>query len=257
MSPEPYEILEGALLVSDAHYSERRPELERFLNAVEVGSIDCPQLVLMGDIFDLLFGEVAVSHRRNAPVIETINALAGRVPVLYLEGNHDYNLSGLFPSVNVVPLKKQPLRCRFGERNLFLAHGDFNQPLPYRIYTALIRNHTIMRLLDWIDRYSAEGIVRRLDRYLDRKNDCYRISDFCTFVQAHVLPLKLPEESILIEGHYHQGVSCRFEGITYFNLGAFACGGEYAMITEEERGETIALHKQFWQKGRNGDAGTA
>lgn len=249
MSPDPLEILDGALLVSDAHYSGRRPELEGFLAAVQSGELACSQLILMGDIFDLLFGQVAISKARNKRMIALINAISERLPVLYLEGNHDYNLDALFPHVSVFALVRQPVECRFAERKLYLAHGDFNQPLLYRIYTAIIRNPLVMKLLGWIDAHTQNAIINRLDRYLDQKNDCYEIPEFCTFVRRHVMPAGLPGGSCLIEGHYHQGVRCNLEGIDYFNLGAFACGGEYAMIVHEDGAPS--LRKYYWREGRS------
>ena len=188
----------------------------------------------MGDIFDLLFGEVRVTHRMNAECIDVLHRIGERIPLLYLEGNHDYNLAKLFPDATVVPLRRQPFHCRFGDVPIWLAHGDFNQPLTYRLYTAFIRHPAILYLLQGIDRLGHGAILRRLERYLEAKKDCYRIDGFEAMIARHIAPLALPEGSVFIEGHYHQGKTFDIGGVHYHNLDAFACRRRYAVVPEPD-----------------------
>ncbi|MHC3995187.1 UDP-2,3-diacylglucosamine diphosphatase [Thiomicrolovo sp. ZZH C-3] len=247
MSRDPYELLPGALLISDAHYSATRPQMLSLLQAIEAGRLEVPQLLLMGDIFDLLFGQIKVTHAMNAEAVAVLQRISRRLPVLYLEGNHDYNLAALFPEATVVPLSRQPFACRCAERTLLLAHGDFNQPLSYRIYTALIRNGAVLRLLGVINRLTGNGIITRLEAYLERKNHCHTMTGYEAFVRAHLAPLALEGVDVLIEGHYHQGVAYDFEGLRYFNPAAFACNLRYAIVRNDQNG--FALQTQEWNEG--------
>ncbi len=234
MSPESCEILPGALFLSDAHFSHRRPQLLPFLQSVADGSLSASQLILMGDIFDLLFGEVRVTLEMNAACIEVLRRIGERMPLLYLEGNHDYNLATLFPAATVVPLHRQPFRCRFGDVPVWLAHGDFNQPLKYRLYTALIRHPVTLYLLQGIDRLGNGTILQRLENYLEAKEDCYEIGGFEAMAARHIAPLALPKGSVFVEGHYHQGKRFDIAGVRYHNLDAFACNRRYAVVSEAE-----------------------
>ncbi len=245
MSPDACEILPGALLIGDAHYSERRPALLSFLNAVESGRIAAPQLILMGDIFDLLFGQIGVTHEMNREAVACLRRISERLPVLYLEGNHDYNLSALFPAATVVPIAKHPYRCRCGNTPVFLAHGDIAQPPGYRIYTALIRHGAVLRFLGAVNRLSGGGVIARLEAHLEKKNDCYRIPDFERRTGTRLASLNLPPESVCFEGHYHQGRSFETGGIRYFNLPAFACNRHYAIVTCDEG--TFGLEERAWK----------
>lgn len=245
MSPDTCEILPGALLISDAHYSPRRPQLLSLLQAIESGALVVPQLILMGDIFDLLFGEIAVTHTLNASAVETLQRLCRRLPVLYFEGNHDYNLSGLFPEATVVPLAKQPLACRCGALKVWMAHGDFHQPLQYRIYTALIRHHAVLLVLGVLNRISANAIISKLQRSLDRKDNCYDMRDFEGFVARHLSGLSLSSADVFIEGHYHQGRSFTLGTLRYINASAFACNRRYAIVRRDEK--RLTLDTRVWQ----------
>ena len=247
MSPDPYEILPGALLISDAHYSERRPQLLSLLQAVADGTEAAPQLILMGDIFDLLFGQIPLTHRMNADAVTALQVVSEKMPVLYLEGNHDYNLKTLFPEATVVPLARQPIACRCGRTRLLLAHGDFNQPLRYRLYTALIRNPFVLRLLGLVNRLGGNAIIGRLERYLAQKNDCYVIPGYAQMVRRHLQNVDLSETDVFIEGHYHQGVTFETDGVVYFNPSAFACNLHYAIVRHERN--RFTLHEQAWGGG--------
>ena len=227
MSPEIFELRPGALLVADAHYSARRPELLPFLKAVASGEIAATQLILMGDIFDLLFGGIPMTLERNAEAVGTINAIAERMEVIYLEGNHDFQLAAYFPKLRVYPLSSQPVVCRFEGHEVMLAHGDWGTDLGYRLYSSVIRSKTVLALLKVIDILTGHSIIRWLDRYLEEKEDCNEFVGFDVYVRRRLERLDLEKTDWFIEGHYHQnrgveGASCR-----YFNLAAFACNQRY------------------------------
>jgi UDP-2,3-diacylglucosamine hydrolase len=245
MSRDAYEILPGALIVSDAHYGKKRPQLLSMLQAVSSGSFAVPQLILMGDIFDLLFGQVPVTHAMNRDAVQTLRSISQTIPVLYLEGNHDYNLSALFPEAHVVPLKRQPFSCRCAELSLLLAHGDFNQPIGYRVYTAFIRNRFVLTALNLLNRLGGNGIIKRLERYLDGKDDCYVMEHFEAFVQEHLAGLDLTTTDVFIEGHYHQGRQFDARGVQYINLDAFACNRGYAIVRCDQNGFTLT--ERVWE----------
>lgn len=235
MSRDPCEIRDGALLISDAHYSlSRRPELLGLLRAVETGVLSVPQLILMGDIFDLLFGQVPVTHTMNADAVATLRRISETLPVLYLEGNHDYNLRTIFPAATVVPLRRQPVACRWEGKTVLLAHGDFHQPLKYRLYTALIRHPLVLRLLAFVNRLKGNAIIKGLEDYLGRKNDCHVIDDYPAFVKRHLSRVDLTGIALFVEGHYHQGTEFMLGDTRYVNPDAFACNRKYGVFSSRE-----------------------
>lgn len=246
MSPDAYEILPGALIVSDAHYGKKRPQLLSLLKAVDAGTLGVPQLILMGDIFDLLFGQVPVTHRMNRDALQALQRISEKLPVLYLEGNHDYNLEALFPKATIVPLRRQPFSCRCDQTTLLLAHGDFNQPLKYRIYTAFIRNPLVLRVLNTLNTLSGNAIIHRLERYLERKNDCYVMNDFEVFVTQRLSALDPAKTNVFIEGHYHQERQFAIGKMRYINLAAFACNRHYAIVRNENG---FTLETRVWEGG--------
>ncbi|EPA1149729.1 UDP-2,3-diacylglucosamine diphosphatase, partial [Campylobacter jejuni] len=75
----------GAILIADAHENEQRKGFWEFLQALKKGKISTPQLILMGDIFDLLIGEISATHEFAKPYIELLEELALKIEIIYLE----------------------------------------------------------------------------------------------------------------------------------------------------------------------------
>jgi hypothetical protein len=56
----------------DAHYSAQRPQLIKLFQAIQNREIKTTQIILMGDIFDLLFGSISITYRRNKNLIDIL-----------------------------------------------------------------------------------------------------------------------------------------------------------------------------------------
>ncbi|MEN8146755.1 MAG: metallophosphoesterase [Campylobacterota bacterium] len=227
MSPKPLKLLEGAIFLSDAHYSFKHKDLLDFLKAVRSQEIQTPQLILMGDIFDLLFGGITKTIERNQEAVDLINTLSDNIEILYLEGNHDFNLASIFPGVKVFSLKQQPVACQYKEQSVALAHGDFDAPLSYRLYTAVVRTPSVLKSLNLLNSVGKQFILNALDAKLARKDDCQKMKTFEVFITKHLAKQKLDDISLFIEGHHHQDLSFEINGCKYVNLPAFACGQGY------------------------------
>ena len=121
------ELKSGAFLIADAHENEQRQGFLKLLKALERGYIQTPQLILMGDIFEILVGEISKTHEFATPYITLLESLATKgVEVLYIEGNHDFNLSQIFKNVKVFSLENQPiiLKCPL---NLKVKRAKFSE----------------------------------------------------------------------------------------------------------------------------------
>lgn len=239
------QILEGAFVVADAHYSHKRPELLEFIKEIHSKNLHPTQLILMGDIFDALFGEVAYTHAINQEAITLINEIALEIEVIYLEGNHDFNLKNIFPHVKIFQIFSQPVTCRFEGKKVLLAHGDIESPLGYRVYTSLIRNSTVLSLLRALDSLTRHYILKRLDLYLSKKDDCREFIGLEKFMSN-----RLGEKykcDYFVEGHFHQNRTIKLKDFTYINLGAFACNQRYFIVKSAQ--DIELLQENIFSKG--------
>jgi len=221
---------EGAILVADSHYAPWRTPFIDFLRALENGEIQTTQLILMGDNCDLLFGPVSETVLLNHEFITLLDSLSKKMEIVYLEGNHDFRLSSIFPSILIVSRCEQPFMMEYGSQKIALLHGDIGVALGYKIYTALIRNHPILYGLNIINNLCGGVIIKRLSEDMQRKNHCKKIENFEIIAHRHNEEKWIDECDIVIEGHYHQNKSFDFETYRYINLGAFACNERYYVV---------------------------
>lgn len=247
MSLDRFVLKEGAILVADAHCAPWRLEFIAFLNAVASEEIRTPQLILMGDVFDLLFGDIDATLAFNRDSIALLNTLAERVEILYLEGNHDFRLSTLFPHIKVIPRQQQPLIAAFGEQQIALSHGDTHMGIGYAVYTALIRNGAILKVLNRLDQWRGEFIVKWLIGMMKRKHHCRPIEEFPELIRKRLAKIGTLGVNAVIEGHFHQNTAFELAGdIRYFNLGAFACNERYYRVQSSHN--RIVLEEAFLSK---------
>ena len=173
-------IHEGALFVADAHYPHHGEEFLLLLKALEEGRIEAPQLFLMGDIFDLIFGcgEYILSHQREA--VETLRRLSERMEIHYLEGNHDFLLKNIFPNINVYSRGAQPVLMELEGEKVMLSHGDrYETGWGYEIFSRLLRCRGLLcLLLPWQKR-----VVEANLRPLRGKSICKELKGFDQKVQ--------------------------------------------------------------------------
>ncbi len=233
-------LLEGACIISDAHYSKLRPELLSFIKEIESGRVKTRQLILMGDIFDTLFGEVSFTHTINQELIHSLNNISQNIELIYLEGNHDFNLQKIFPKAKVFALKQQPITSDFHNKKIAFAHGDFDLGLRYKLYSFVIRNPLTLILLGFIDRVTKHSILKKLDNYLAKKDDCKTFVGFREYIELR--NLEKYKCDYFIEGHYHQNSAFTFGQYKYINLAAFACNQRYFIVKSVKDNEFLEEH---------------
>ena len=228
MSHKRLQLKEGAYLLCDAHYSKLRPQLLGFIEAIHEKELRPTQLILMGDIFDALFGGVAYTEMQNRKMIRLINEIARFIEVIYLEGNHDFLLSEYFHKVKIFPIESQPIFMHYGSEKVALAHGDFDADWKYKLYCWVIRSRNLVRFLSLFDTLFGHPILKRLDAYLAKKDDCNEFKTFEEFVRSRDLDSYGSE--YFLEGHFHQNKHFGIQNCSYSNLAAFACNQRYFVV---------------------------
>ena len=226
---------EKAIFVADSHYNQINNQFFIFLEKLKNKEIETTQLILMGDNFDFLSGESKYFIKQNKILIDIINTLSQTIDIIYLEGNHDYNLAALFPKVNVVKREKQPLLLKYEERTVSIAHGDNFINWQYDLYCKIIRNPILLKFLNLID--FNNYISKKIDESLLKKNICHRIDAFKSLVTKRINNYKT---DIIIEGHYHQGDIFEIEDKKYVNIPSLCCSNSYVRIENFNfKGENI------------------
>lgn len=185
----------------------------------------------MGDIFDLLIGEISTTYEFAKPYIKLLEELALKMEIIYLEGNHDFNLARFFQRVKIFSLQEQPLKLNlhtskgkntnFKNSFITLAHGDiFLSPCLQFILKSL-RNHYLLVFLNFLNQISSISISNKILKNQNKKNLFYKIENFKNLAKERYK--KYGNLGFWVcEGHYHQNLILDEKDIKYFNLASFA-----------------------------------
>ncbi len=227
-------LQEDAIFITDAHYQKGvREAFLEFLQDIASSTINCNQLFFLGDMFDLLVGEVAYTIAQNREVIDLINKISQKKEIIYLEGNHDFNLQKIFPNISVVPYQKQPLVLKYHNQKIALSHGDKTFSTRYKLYVKLIRNSAILRILNILDHFSNNLISKTILQKQKNKNICKKIENFSHIAKQKfkIYDISGNRYNLLCEGHYHIDHLYEQEDFSYRVLDSFACEGVYYRLT--------------------------
>ena len=223
-------IKQGAIFVADSHYNQKNKELLIFLEKVESKEIVTTQLFLMGDMIDFISGESRYFIKQNYQVIELLNKLSKDIQIVYLEGNHDYNLKSIFPNINVIKRENQPLLAKLeNNQTISLSHGDNFINWKYDLYCKIIRNTFFLQFMNLID--INFFISKKIENTLVNKNICHKMNNFKQIVEKRI---KNYNTDIVIEGHYHQGDIYNINNKKYVNIPSLCCQKEYVKIKDLE-----------------------
>ena len=222
-------IRDDAIFVADAHFNEKNREFLTFLKKVESKEVVTSQLFLMGDIFDFISGESKYFIKQNSVAINLLNKLSTQIEIIYLEGNHDYNLKSVFSNIQVIKRENQPLLAKYKDKTASLAHGDNFINWKYDTYCKFIRNTIFLRFMNFID--INFFISKKIENALVKKNICHRMKNFEEIVSKRV---KNYNTDIVIEGHYHQGNSYFIDDKYYLNIPSLCCQKKYFKILDME-----------------------
>lgn len=224
-------IKSGAIFVADSHYNEKNQQFLSFLEKLKSKEIKTSQLFLMGDMFDFISGESKYFVKRNQELIDIINDLSQTIEIIYLEGNHDYNMQSLFSKVKVYKREVQPIEVSYEGESISLAHGDIFTPWHYDLYCKIIRNRPLLIFLNMID--FNNFISKKIYYGLLKKSICSKMKNFEEFA---IKRLSYYKSDVVIEGHFHQGKTFRKNKQLYVNIPSLCCDEKYMVFENEFKG---------------------
>lgn len=216
-------IQENALFIADSHYPHHGDAFLDLLQKLDNEEIKIPQLFLMGDNFDLLFGYNEYIQTFSSEALSLLQKLSTKIEIHYFEGNHDFCLKELFPNMKVYSREEQPILFKLNDKKIAISHGDkYVTGFGYDLYCKVLRNKTILRLLKPFEKSLIDDRMKKLAQ----KNICHTFENFEKRVEQ--ILEHYHDVDLVIEGHFHQA---KILG-KYISLPSQACQNKVAVIEE-------------------------
>jgi len=207
-------IKENAIFIADSHYPHHGDTFLKILKMIETQELQTPQVFLMGDNFDLLFGYNDYIQTFSKDVILLLQTLSKYIEIHYFEGNHDFCLEEIFPDIHVYSREAQPKVFLLGDKKVALSHGDkYVTGFGYDVYSKLLRNKLTLTLLKPFEKKIIDYRIKKLTQ----KDICHTFQGFEERVIAILNQYK--KVDLVIEGHFHQSKVID----NYISLPSLAC----------------------------------
>lgn len=219
------EIQENAIFIADSHYPHHGNAFLKLLQKLENEEVKTPQLFLMGDNFDLLFGHNDYIKTFFNEAITLLQKLSKKLEIHYFEGNHDFYLKELFPEVKVYSREEQPIMFTLGDKKVAMSHGDkYITGFVYDLYCKVLRNKITLTLIKPFEK----AIIDHFMKKLSKKHICYTLQGFEKRVEE--ILEHYTDADMVIEGHFHQA---KMFG-KYISLPSLVCQGQVAVVRDGE-----------------------
>jgi len=202
-----------AIFLADAHLNQDDIHSRNFLALADRAAAEKVPLFLLGDVFDLWFGNPALTFAFQKPIIEGLRRLRGEgLRICYVEGNRDFYLKRDHEGTTFDVVSEGEMHAAVGEKRLFLSHGDTvnRADFVYRFWKRISKSRfaneavahlppsVILPMADWIE------------RNFKRSNRRYRGSFPERECREYAMRLFREGVDFLILGHFHQERLNRF-----------------------------------------------
>jgi len=194
-------------LLGDAHLRESDVEVAAFVRFLDALPHDIRTLAILGDLFSVWIGSPGLQRRHHRLVAEALARLRERgCVVLYVEGNHDFFLTGLHGERLFDQCAADSLDLVLGGRRAHLAHGDLVNihDRQYRAWRAVSKNRLFFSAFSLLPAGLRLAIAVRLEQRLATTNLRHKSGFPLAECEAYARRRIAEGTEILIFGHFHE-----------------------------------------------------
>lgn len=229
--------------VSDLHLGvpDKMSSLERekkFVRFLTQAAKDATEIYLLGDIFDMWFEYKRVVPRGYVRLLGKLAELRDQgIPIFMFTGNHDMWMFNYFPEELNIPVFREPVLKRFGNKQFLIGHGDGLGPGDHgykfikRVFASPVNKWLFARLhpnfgLGIANYFSRRSRISNGDydtKFLGEEKEM--------LIQYAKNKLKEQHIDYFIFGHRHLPMEIEVgPGSTYINLGEWVSQFQYAVF---------------------------
>lgn len=218
---------------------EREKKIVRFLNKI---AEDAATIYLVGDVFDYWFEYKKVIPKGFSRIFGNLAELKDNgVKIEFFTGNHDIWMFRYFEDEFGIPIHRNTIDIRLGEKTIHLGHGDGLGPgdTGYKFIKKIFTNKLLQKLYGSIHPNIGLGIMRRFSkksRGINSDSDVFMGPEKEWLVQYAESILEVKHYDYFVFGHRHLPINYELSNgkSRYINLGDWLNHYSYARFENQE-----------------------
>lgn len=199
-------VARKAVFVADAHLCADDATSRAFVALAEKALADGAALFLLGDIFDLFFGDARFAFSWQKPILDRLTELRRRgLFIVYVEGNRDFHIRAGYEGTAFDQVAEGELTANVGGRRIAMAHGDSvnADDLWYRFWKTASKNPLSFAIFRALPSRVALALAERLERTLKETNHRFRGQVPMETVREYGRRKVAEGNDFVVLGHFH------------------------------------------------------
>ena len=230
------------LYVADSHLTGNDPEVDSFIRFLERVGPTAGTLYLLGDLFNVWFGEAKFRMPHQQRVLEALTRLASTgVAIKFVEGNRDFSIRRNHLGAPFADVAAESLVESYGSRRILAAHGDevnLNDR-QYRLWKRFSKSFAVYGLFRRLPGSWGIRLGERLERTLSGtniRNKSFFPMEECRLWAASVFAGGC---DTIVLGHFHEERELVLDGGTLFVLPTWRGHHRYLEFAGEAPGRFV------------------
>jgi UDP-2,3-diacylglucosamine hydrolase len=202
-----------AIFLADAHLNQDDIHSRNFLALADRAAVEKVPMFLLGDVFDLWFGNPGLTFGFQKPIVDHLRELRrGGLRLYYVEGNRDFYLKRDHEGTTFDVVSEGEMHAAVGEVRLYLAHGDTvnRADFTYRFWKGISKSRLANEAVAHLPPSIILPMADRIERNLKRSNRRHR----GTFPERECREFGMRMfgrgADFVLLGHFHQERLMRF-----------------------------------------------
>ena len=209
------------IYVADSHLTTDDPEMDSFLAFLDRVGRSAGTLYILGDLFNVWFGERRFRMPHQHRVLETLEDLArSGVALKFVEGNRDFSIRRNHLGSPFADVSSGSLLERYGGRRILAEHGDEvnRQDRQYLMWKRVSKSGPVYGLFRMLPGGWGVALGHRLERKLSGTNLKHKIAFPLEQCRLYAESLFGATCDTIVLGHFHEEREIRMPSGTVYVL---------------------------------------
>lgn len=221
------------MYVADSHLTRDDPEVEAFIRFLETDAARAATLYILGDLFNVWFGEPKFRMPHQTKVLAALERLGGSGVVLkFVEGNRDFSIRRNHLGAPFAEVAEGHLMETYSGRRILATHGDEvnRDDRQYRLWKRASKSAAVYGLFRGLPGSWGVTLGESLEKRLSGTNLRHKAYFPMEQCRAYAADLFRDTCDTIVMGHFHEEREIRMDGGTVYVLPTWRGGHGYLIF---------------------------